>query len=40
MSRKALFKMPRVEVDVKVTDHTVKYVYDLQQSIANQFVLP
>ena len=35
-----LFKKLRVKVKVKVTDHTVKYVFDLWQSIANQFVLP
>ena len=35
-----LYKKLSAEVNVKVTDHSVKYVYDLWRSLANQFVLP
>ena len=35
-----LYKKLSAEVNVKITDHSVKYVYDLWRSLANQFVLP
>ena len=35
-----LYKKLSVEVKAKITDHSVKYVYDLWQSLANQFALP
>ena len=35
-----LYKKLSVEVKAKIADHSVKYVYDLWQSLANQFALP
>ena len=35
-----LYKKLSAEVEVKITDHSVEYVYDLWQSLANQFALP
>ena len=35
-----LYKNLSAKVNVKITDHSVKYVYDLWQSLANQFALP
>ena len=35
-----LYKKLSAEVKAKITDHSVQYVYDLWQSLANQFALP
>ena len=35
-----LYKKLSAEVEVNVTDHSVRYVYDLWRSLANQFRLP
>ena len=35
-----LYKKLSAEVEVNITDHSVKYVYDLWRSLANQFALP
>ena len=35
-----LYKKLSAEVKAKITDHSVKYVYDLWRSLANQFRLP
>ena len=35
-----LYKKLSAEVKANITDHSVKYVYDLWQSLANQFRLP
>ena len=35
-----LYKKLSAEVNVNITDHSVKYVYDLWRSLANQFRLP
>ena len=35
-----LYKKLSAEVKAKITDHSVKYVYDLWRSLANQFALP
>ena len=35
-----LYKKLGAKVNVKITDHSVKYVYDLWRSLANQFALP
>ena len=35
-----LFKKLTIKIDVNVTDHTLSYVYELWESLANQFALP
>ena len=35
-----LYKKLSAEVEANITDHSVKYVYDLWRSLANQFRLP
>ena len=35
-----LFEKLQVKVKVKITDHSVKYVFDLWQSLTDQFILP